>query len=283
LVLFLAIVWDRRQRKHTEKPPQSEKLLRPAGYSLSLRLEKTLEIILNRIFIASILSAFSAVGIFTFASLLGAHAPASFLLICLLAVVPFVAGCVWTALRAFHWFKKAQNIRLGLSGEQAVAEALNEVADIGFRSFHDVPAEENWNIDHVSVGTRGVFLIETKACRRRGSKNGQAAHEVIYDGEFLQFPFFKTKKPIEQARRNAKWLSNYLNKKTGEPMEVFPLVVLPGWYVKPPASEQGKFPAKVMNATYLIGFLRRQGEIIESSQVRRIITALDEKCRDVEF
>jgi heme/copper-type cytochrome/quinol oxidase subunit 2 len=29
LVLFLAIIWDRRQRKHTEKPPQSEKLLRP--------------------------------------------------------------------------------------------------------------------------------------------------------------------------------------------------------------------------------------------------------------
>src|ERR1700744_2682082 len=80
LVLFLAIVWDRRQRKNTEKPPQSEKLFLPARYSLALRLEKTFEIILTRIFTASILSAFSAVGIFPFASLLGAHAPASFLI-----------------------------------------------------------------------------------------------------------------------------------------------------------------------------------------------------------
>jgi hypothetical protein len=42
-VLVLAIFWDRRQRKQTEKPPQSEKLLRPPGYSLSARLDKTFD------------------------------------------------------------------------------------------------------------------------------------------------------------------------------------------------------------------------------------------------
>ncbi|MGH7953099.1 MAG: nuclease-related domain-containing protein, partial [Limisphaerales bacterium] len=73
-----------------------------------------------------------------------------------------------------------------------MAEALNETSTAGFRSFHDLPAEEHWNIDHVAVGTRGVFLIETKARRRRASRNGQAEHEVIFDGNFLQFPFFKT-------------------------------------------------------------------------------------------
>ncbi len=38
-----------------------------------------------------------------------------------------------------------------------------------------------------------------------------------------------------------------------------------------------------MNAKYLVGFLRGQPERIEAPQVKRIITALDEKCRDVEF
>jgi len=37
--LIAAIVLDREHRKKTEKPPQSEKLLRPPGYSLSLRLD----------------------------------------------------------------------------------------------------------------------------------------------------------------------------------------------------------------------------------------------------
>jgi hypothetical protein len=38
-----------------------------------------------------------------------------------------------------------------------------------------------------------------------------------------------------------------------------------------------------MSANYLPEFLQRQGEKIEPAQVRRIITALDEKCRDLEF
>jgi hypothetical protein len=97
----------------------------------------------------------------------------------------------------------------------------------------------------------------------------------------LQFPFFRTNQPIEQAKRNAKWLSNYLRNKTGEPVEVFPLVVLPGWFVK--TSAKGNFRVNVMNANYLPGFLQRQTEKIDPTQIRRIITALDEKCRDVEF
>ena len=102
----------------------------------------------------------------------------------------------------------------------------------GFRVFHDMPGGGDWNIDHIAVGTRGVFLIETKARRRRGSRNGQQSHEVIFDGEALQFPTYREAKPIEQAKRNAQWLSNFLTKKTGEPVQVAPLVVLPGWFVK---------------------------------------------------
>jgi hypothetical protein len=104
---------------------------------------------------------------------------------------------------------------------------------------------------------------------------------VLYDGEALQFPFFREVASIEQAKRNAAWLSNFLRNKTGEPVEVFPLVVLPGWFVK--NSEKGNFRVNVMNANYLPGFLARQTGKIEPAQVRRIIAALDEKCRTVEF
>jgi membrane protein implicated in regulation of membrane protease activity len=278
-VLFLAIFWDRRQRKHTEKPPQSEKLLRPPGYSLAIRLENTFESFLDNAFAACALSAFSAIGIFTLAGLLGLNAPVSWLTGSIIFVAPFLVGCIIFALRAFKRFKEAQDTRLGLRGEQAVAEALNEAS--GFRAFHDMPGGNDWNIDHVAVGTRGVFLIETKARRRRGSRNGQAAHEVVYNGEALQFPTYRDAKPIEQAKRNAKWLSNYLTKKTGEPVQVAPLIVLPGWFVK--ISEKGNFPVWAMNATFLPGHLQRQSEKIEAAQVRRIISAIDDKCRDVEF
>ena len=109
----------------------------------------------------------------------------------------------------------------------------------------------------------------------------QAAHEVIYDGEALQFPNFRDAKPIEQAKRNAKWLANYLAKKTGEPVQVVPLVVLPRWFVK--IAKKGNFPVWVMNTTYLPKHLLGQREQIDPAQVRRIISAIDDKCRDVEF
>jgi nuclease-like protein len=279
VALFLAISLDRRQRLRTEKPPQSEKLLRPPGYSLSIRLDETFESSLNNMFAACALSAFSSAGFYAIAFLLGEKAPLLWLTGGILFAAPFVVGCAFCAVRAFRLFKEAQNIKLGLRGEQAVAEALNEAS--GFRSFHDMPAGDDWNIDHVAVGTRGVFLIESKARRRRGSRNGQQAHEVIYDGEALQFPNGRDSEPIEQAKRNAKWLSNFLTKKTGEPVEVFPLVVFPGWFVKTIA--KGNLRVNVMNGRFLPGHLQRQNEKIEAAQVRRIISAIDDKCRDVEF
>lgn len=280
-VFVLAVNWHRRQRKSVEKPPQAEKLLRPPGHSLTIRLDDTLDALMSNLATACGIGAFSGASVSVFASLLGGNAPILFLAGSVTIAVISIAGCLWASLRAFQRFKEAENIRLGLRGEQAVAEALNEAADCGFRSFHDLPAEDTWNIDHVAVGTRGVFLIETKARRRRGSRNGQRAHEVLYDGQCLQFPSYQTSKPIEQARNNAKWLSNFLEKKTGEPVWVEPLVVLPGWYVQNAGKQN--FPVKAMNAVYLPGYLRGQGEKIGAAQVRRIIAALDEKCRTLEF
>jgi hypothetical protein len=51
--------FDRARRKKTEKPPQTEKLLRPAGYSLSLRLDKIFDVMVDNIIAACSLPAFA--------------------------------------------------------------------------------------------------------------------------------------------------------------------------------------------------------------------------------
>ena len=227
------------------------------------------------------LSLMAGLCVSLFSLLFAGHAPVLWLAVCAVVFSLFVIASALAAIKSFRGFKEAQNIRLGLRGEQAVAESLGEAAGSGFRAFHDLPGGDNWNIDHVAVGTHGVFLIETKARRKRVGNNGQPAHEVVFDGAALQFPRHRETEPIEQAKRNAAWLSNYLTKKTGEPVRVEPLVVLPGWFVR--FAGRGDFPVKAMNANYLVRFLSGQPEIIQPAQVRRIITALDEKCRDVEF
>ncbi|MGA3143780.1 MAG: nuclease-related domain-containing protein [Verrucomicrobiota bacterium] len=280
VVLILAMVIDRRRRKHIEKSPQTEKLLRPPGYSLSIRLDETLDKIPDTMLSACALCSFAGASVIATVQLLAAHAPVLWLAPAVVLLAGFSVAGIWATLRAFHYFREAQDYRLGLRGEQAVAEVLHEVADSGFRAFHDLETEKLGNIDHVAVGTRGVFLIETKARRRRQSRNEQPEHVVVYDGRTLQFPSGYDAEAVPQAERNARWLSNYLTKKTGENVAVQPLVVLPGWFV-----EQGKgnFNVKAMNGAYLAGFLRREDEKLEAAQVRRIIAALDEKCRDMEF
>ena len=163
LVLVLAMAIDRRRRKRFEKPPQTEKLLRPPGYSLSIRLDETVDKIVDAMLSACVLCCCAGVSVVLTVQLLAAHAPVLWLAPAVVLLVGFSVAGIWATLRAFRHYRTAQNYRLGLRGEQAVAEVLHEVADSGFRAFHDLPGGEDWNIDHVAAGTRGVFLIETKA------------------------------------------------------------------------------------------------------------------------
>jgi hypothetical protein len=252
LVLIVAMAIDRRRRKRFERPPQTEKLLRPPGYSLSVQLDETVDKIVNAMLSACVLCYCAGVSVVLTVQLLAAHATVLWLAPAVVLQVGFAVAGIWATLRAFRQYRTAQDYRLGLRGEQAVAEALNEAADCDFRVFHDLQTGKLGNIDHVAVGTRGVFLIETKARRRRKSRNQQAQHVVVYDGKTLQFPWGHDAEAIPQAERNARWLSGYLTKKTGENVAVQPLVVLPGWFV-----EQGKgnFNVKTMNAAYLTGLL----------------------------
>ena len=265
-------------------PPQQEKLLRPPGYSLQKKFDDLFDSILLSLLGASfmlLIAAFSAVCAFHFfqAHHHGMNDALRYILcfgaLFLISIIPGVALTV----QAFRKTKEAQNTRLGLRGEQAVAEALHELADVGYRTFHDLQPDGSWNIDHVIVGTRGVYVIETKTRRRRPPRREQLKHVVEYDGRVLTFPSGFDTNAIPQAERNANWLTDFLAKKTCEAVPVESIVVIPGWYTE----SKGSYRVKVMNANYLRTYLRKQPEKIDPQQARRIITALDDKCRTLEF
>jgi hypothetical protein len=194
---------------------------------------------------------------------------------------------VATAAAFFFFFRVARLVplarssRLSVRGEQVVGQALIEVADSGYRAFHDLAVGDNWNLDHVAVGPQGVFLIETKSRNRRGRRPGHPAHEVHVNKNTLYFPTATDSRVILQADRNAKWLAGYLEKKIGEPVPVTPLVVLPGWcvvYKAPPSTR-----VEVLSPNFMVNYLRDQSDTLTEPQLMGILTALDEKCRDVEF
>src|SRR5690606_7720861 len=141
--------------------------------------------------------------------------------------------------------QKIRTTRLGLLGEQSVAEQLQSLWTDGYRIFHDVPGDGEWNVDHVVVGPAGVFAIETKARTKRPGNRGERDYEAVFDGTAIYFPNkFRDTKAIEQADRNARWLAGMLSKATGEKVSVRPLVALPGWLVTLKTNSE----VKVLNA-----------------------------------
>jgi hypothetical protein len=278
LVLVGAVSFDKFRRRKAIQPPQEEKLLRPPGYSLTVRLDTLMERGTTQLVWAMFWTAWAGVIGGYIARLLCQDASLPQLFLCTLILLATVVAGTALAIRAYRTLQERRQVRLGLRGEQATAEALHEASDAGFRIFHDIQAGDDWQIDHVAVGSKGVFLVETKARSRFGSCNNQPEHHVKFDGTTLEFPGDADRDSVAVARRNAGWLNTFLIKKTGESVPVDTIVVVPGWWV------DGRGDAiKAMNCKYLTKYLRNQPDRIAPEHAAKITAALDEKNRTLDF
>ncbi len=269
------------RRVASGRTPQQEKLLRPPGYSSFLKLDDLLDGSYVRIIQALSCGALAGVSVQGVADVLGKIGLSWWLLIPSFCLVSFAVACAWLTGDLLRRLREAQNWRLGLRGEQAVAEKLAEVAECGYRAYHDIPGDGPWNLDHVVVGPQGVFVIETKARRKPAEKRADQSHyKAVLDGDVLRFSNGDDRKVVTQVLANARWLSDYLRKKTGETVFVEPLIAVPGWWVERSGRES---EVKAMNACYLAGYLRSRPAVLKPTQVTRIKTAIEEKCRTLEF
>ncbi len=144
----------------------------------------------------------------------------------------------------------------------------------GYQVFHDVQFG-NWNIDHVVVGPKGVFAVETKTWRKPGVDSRLAA-KVVFDGEALSVPGKWTSRgAIHQARNNAKSLSEWIAKAAAENVPVVPVVALPGWSL-----EVERFgDVAVFSATKMGEPMIRRGESdLQPEQIQRICFQLAKCC-----
>ena len=104
----------------------------------------------------------------------------------------------------------------------------------GHRIFHDLLGD-NFNIDHVIISTKGIYVIETKTY----SKPVKGESKISFDGEKLTINKlgFQTK-PITQVKAATKWLKGILLESTGKEFYFKPVILFPGWYVE--STDQGK-------------------------------------------
>ena len=270
-VLLVVVCFHRWQRKQAgERTPLTEKLLRPPGHSLSQRIEATGEEYNTWLF-TGFLAAFFSVGAWK-------YTPSDWVGGTLLLAL-FGIGAGACTVIAWRKLSEIRSCRLGLLGEQAMAEQLRALVSKGYQVFHDVPGDGKWNVDHVAVGPAGVFAIETKYRTKKPGPAGGPDHEAVFDGKGIAFPGWNDVETIAQARRNAKWLGGMLSKATGEAVEAQPIVALPGWWV----TLKAKADVIVLSGKQVAGFIGKEPTKLSPKVIQQIVYQLDQRCRTVEF
>jgi len=195
-----------------------------------------------------------------------------------------IAGVLlFSIFRAIKLIRKKRNLQLGFECEVAVGQELNQLMRDGYYVYHDFQTDK-FNIDHIVIGSGGVFAVETKGRTKPTSKNASVDARVFYDGECLKFPHKSETQAIEQSKRQAKWLADFLEKAVGEPVKIIPVVTLPGWFVQ--SDEKGKklHEVRVINPKVIVVKLKefQPKNPLSKELVTRIAHQIEQRCRNIE-
>ncbi|MET0218961.1 MAG: nuclease-related domain-containing protein [Burkholderiales bacterium] len=274
VIVATVYVWRWRIRSRNRRTPLTSDLLRPPGYSVQQNLQDAMWDVATYLGIALFMPPL-------FVAVYVVNRAANSVSAYTGGVVFLTAGFIslgWIVKDLWKTLHRVQRLRLGFDAEAATGEELNQLARRGFWVFHDVPGER-FNIDHVVVGPTGVFAVETKGRSKPiKSKEGEATAEVVYDGRSLRFPGWTETKPLEQARRNAKWLQAWLSSAVGESVYVDSVLSLPGWFVTRTV-RNGLAVLNPRNAEYF--FCKPRGVALTDTMIQRIAHQLEQRCRDV--
>ena len=267
-IVLAVMIRKRKEQRAASRAPFDGLTRRPAGEALRIKLEELDDKLSDLAFGLVILPVLLTVGLIFLhpASIIGA----------LVFFVYSTVSSVYYGRKSYKAICLRAKYRLGYEGERFVGEAISRLIYHAFEIYHDVPFE-TFNLDHVMVGPRGVFVVETKTRSMPVKENGKKEYRVQFDGKCLKWPNWKTdNESIEQAKRNAATLSVYLSPAIGKKIWVTPIVTAPGWTVELLVPCDNIY---VLNTGQIYDFCSSQPERLTGEQIANICHQLDQKCR----
>ncbi|GAB6147272.1 hypothetical protein JCM12294_47180 [Desulfocicer niacini] len=169
---------------------------------------------------------------------------------------------IYSVYKVLKTLRKIKSTKLGRDGERAVGQYLDDMRKKGYRIFHDVIGE-SFNLDHVIISRKGVYVIETKTY----SKPSSGTPTIKFDGEKLVFKEYGTlTRPITQVNAASNWLKNLLLETTGKKYSIKPVILFPGWYVE--STDKGrKSSVWVLNPKAFPHFLENQPGLLSKEDM----------------
>ena len=269
------IHWLRKRYRRDRRSPLTEKLLRGAGQTLRLELDRVEDDLSNQLAILLVMP-FMMFSVYLSQSYFGGARESVFRLGLTAAIAS--AAAAFIARKLYLLSRRKFILRCGLEAEVAMGEELGHLMRRGAVVFHDFPAEQ-FNIDHVVLTAGGVYAVETKGRMKPDKGRGKLDATVEFDGRILIFPDWRDTKTVEQATRQAVWLANWISKAVGRPIGVKAVVALPGWWVE----RSGRGNAMVISGKEARHLLKPwQDELFTEQMMIQIAHQLEQRCRDVE-
>ncbi len=270
-ILNFAIIKYYKFKNRNKKSPLSRNLLRSPGQSLQEEITILTEKILENCTYIFLIPVIIHSQILTLYLTLGEKTSKTLIFILALTIV---LSITYFSIKNLKLLQKRNKVQLAYECEMAVGQDLQDLYLEGFRIFHDFPAE-NFNIDHIAIGSTGIYAIETKG-RAKPAKAKNKNWKVTFDGKNLIFPNWKEKKPIEQAKRQAIWLQRWIKDSTQEEIKVTPVIALPGWFV------ERKNNSKIITYNGKNSRFFGKGEKkLEEKQIKNIAFQIERKCRNI--
>ena len=135
---------------------------------------------------------------------------------------------IFTYVRFRRVRARYRDLKLGRDGEKAVGQYLERLRTDGFAVLHDIPGD-GFNLDHVLVSTRGIFVVETKTLRKTDDRQAT----LRFDGTDVRVAGHALpRNPVPQVRANMAWLATLLEEETSRRFAVRGVVLFPGWFVE---------------------------------------------------
>ena len=178
----------------------------------------------------------------------------------IISTVIFLTALVITLYKFIKNKRILKALKQGRDGEKVVGEYLEKLREDGCIVFHDIVGDK-FNLDHVVLSTKGIFVIETKTY----SKPKGTDPKIHYDGTHLNIDSIGNKDDVLiQVEAESNWLKEILKESTGKDFNIKPVVLFPGWFIE----SENKFKTWVLNPKAFPAFIQNQKEILNDTDVQ---------------
>ena len=183
----------------------------------------------------------------------------------------FTVAMLVLAVRGYVKIKKTKRVlkhyRKGLEGERLVGETLNRLSNESTFVFHDIPGNR-FNVDHIIVSTRGIFVIETKHFNR------EVCNEFFYDGSMIYRVMkdgrkFPCPKLLPQIDGEARFIEQEIEHRTEMKLPVVKVAILIGSYIGGTENFKDYW---LLNESSFVTAFRQTKEIYDDSVVKLVAT-----------